>query len=183
MTRAVLDGGCRLVELREKEMPDAEYLALARRLRELTRRAGAVLIVNDRADIARAAHADGVHLGLEDLPPEEARRLLGPSKLIGLTAHSAEELERAESAGADYIGVGTMFRSHVKPDLVVKDPRRLVPAMRRCSVPCYAIGGIDRANVGSLLGLGATRVAVGRAIASARNVAAETKWFARKLQP
>jgi len=84
----VLKGGCRLIELREKTMPDGECLKLACELRELTREAEALLIVNDRVDVARAADADGVHLGLDDLPIEEARKILGPSKLIGLTAHS-----------------------------------------------------------------------------------------------
>jgi thiamine-phosphate pyrophosphorylase len=181
LTRAVLKGGCRLIELREKDMPDGEFLALARELRELTRRARAILIVNDRVDIARASGADGVHLGLDDLPAEDARRILGPSKLIGLTAHSVAELRDAESRGADYIGVGTMFRSPTKPKLKVTGPARLIPATLKCSVPCYAIGGITRENVGALLALGATRVAVGSAIASARDAAREMAWFMKRL--
>ena len=181
LARAVLKGGGRLIELREKNMPDREYLALARELRELTRRAQGILIVNDRADVARASQADGVHLGLDDLPAEDARRILGPSKLVGLTAHSVAELRDAESRGADYIGVGTMFRSPTKPKLKVTGPAELVPATLKCSVPCYAIGGITRANLDVLLALGATRVAVGAAIACSRDVTRETRWFVRKL--
>jgi len=181
LARAVLKGGGRLIELREKNMPDREYLALARELRELTRRAQGILIVNDRADVARASQADGVQLGLDDLPAEDARRILGPSKLVGLTAHSVAELRDAESRGADYIGVGTMFRSPTKPKLKVTGPAELVPATLKCSVPCYAIGGITRANLDVLLALGATRVAVGAAIACSRDVTRETRWFVRKL--
>jgi thiamine-phosphate pyrophosphorylase len=177
LARAVLKGGCRLIELREKEMGDGEFLALAREVREVTRRAGAVLIVNDRVDIARASGADGVHLGLDDLPASEARKILGPSKLVGLTAHSLAELRDAESRGADYIGVGTMFRSPTKPKLKVTGPARLIPATLRCSVPCYAIGGITRENLSVLLALGATRVAVGSAIASTKDPTAATRWF------
>ncbi len=181
LARAVLAGGCRLVELREKEMPDWEYLALARALRGETRKRGALLILNDRADIAKLSQADGVHLGLDDLPIADARRILGPSKLIGLTAHSADDVRRAEAAGADYIGVGTMFRSHVKPSLPAGGPRKLLPAILKCDVPCYAIGGIDRRNIGGLLKSGITRAAIGWAITSAKDVAAETKWFVRRL--
>jgi len=199
--RKVLEGGGRLIELREKTMPDAECLSLARELRELTRSAGALLIVNDRVDVARAADADGVHLGLDDLPIEEARRILGPSKLVGLTAHSVEELKDAESRGADYVGVGTMFRSPTKPDLEVTGPAELIPAAAGCSVPCYAIGGITRDNLDELLaaakgtvpftdraergrrtgtvpGVG---VAISSAIMTAPDIAAETAWFVRRL--
>ncbi|KPJ52113.1 MAG: hypothetical protein AMS16_06860, partial [Planctomycetes bacterium DG_58] len=172
---------CRLIELREKTMPDGECLKLACELRELTREAEALLIVNDRVDVARAADADGVHLGLDDLPIEEARKILGPSKLIGLTAHSVDELKDAESRGADYIGVGTMFSSPTKPDLEVKGPAELIPAAATCPIPCYAIGGINRDNVDELLKLGAKRIAVGSAITSSADIAAETAWFLRKL--
>ena len=182
LTREILKGGCRLIELREKCLSSAEFLALARELRALTRKAHAVLIINDRADIAKASAADGVHLGLDDLPIEDARRILGPSKLIGLTAHSVAELRDAESRGADYVGVGTMFKSPTKPDLLVRGPRELIPAAARCAVPCYAIGGITRANLDALLKLGATCVAVGSAITSARNPAAETQWFVKRLR-
>ncbi len=181
LTREILRGGCRLIELREKTLCAAEFLALARELRALTRKAHAALIVNDRADIAKSSGADGVHLGLDDLPIEDARRILGPSKLVGLTAHSLAELRDAESRGADYIGVGTMFKSPTKPDLLVKGPRELIPAAAKCTVPCYAIGGVTRTNIAQLLKLGATRVALGSAITSARNAAAETRWFVKRL--
>jgi thiamine-phosphate pyrophosphorylase len=181
LTREILRGGCRLIELREKTLSDAAFLALACELRELTRQSRDLLIINDRADIAKASAADGVHLGLDDLPLADARRILGPSKLIGLTAHSLAELRAAESLGPDYIGVGTMFKSPTKPDLLVRGPRELIPAAARCSVPCYAIGGITRSNLPQLLKLRSTRAAVGSAITSAESVAAETKWFVKRL--
>lgn len=192
MTRRVLEGGCRFLEFREKQMPDGACLELACELRELTREAEALLIVNDRVDVARAASADGVHLGLDDLPIEEARRILGPSKLVGLTAHSLEELAEAEARGADYIGVGTMFPSLTKPELEVKGAAELIPAAAKCAVPCYAIGGITRANVDVLRRLASPhgahvpvlqglRVAIGSAITSSRHPAVETRWFVKRL--
>jgi len=199
LVREVLRGGCRLIQLREKPFDkvracgccDADFLALARELRALTRKAGAVLIINDRADIARASGADGVHLGLGDLAIEDARRILGPSKLVGLTAHTLAELSDAASRGADYIGVGTMFASPTKPDLIVRGPRELIPAAARCAAPCYAIGGITRANLGALARLASRetrkplnsplRIAVASAITSAKDVAAETRRFVKRL--
>ena len=108
--------------------------------------------------------------------------MLGPSCLVGLTAHTVDELAEAESRGADYIGVGTMFPSPTKPDLEVRDPSELIPAATGCAVPCYAIGGINRGNVDELLGLGATCVAVGSGVTLANNVAAETRWFVDRLR-
>ncbi len=181
LTRSVLAGGCRLIELREKDLDDRAYLSLARAVRAETRKCGALLIINDRADIAKLSQADGVHLGLEDVSLSDARRILGPSKLIGLTAHSVDELTRAEAQGADYIGLGTMFPSHVKPELSPRNPRQLLSAARKCAVPIYTIGGIDRTNLAGLLKLGASRAAVGWAITSAKDVAAETRWFVKRL--
>jgi len=181
LTEQVLAGGCRFIQLREKTLADGACLDLARALRALTSAASAVLIVNDRVDVAKASSADGVHLGLDDLPIEDARRILGPSKLIGLTAHSIAELEDAEARGPDYIGVGTMFASPTKPDLDVKGPAELIPAAAKCSVPCYAIGGITRDNLDTLLKAGATRIAVASAITNATDIAAETAWFVSKL--
>jgi thiamine-phosphate pyrophosphorylase len=177
IARKVLEGGCRLLQYRDKTRSDAERLRVALELRALTREFAAVLIVNDRPDIALASGADGVHLGQDDLPIEAARKVLGPSKLIGLTAHSIEELKDCETRGADYIGVGTMFASPTKPDLVVKGPADLIPATKSCSVPCYAIGGITRENLDELLKLGATRLAVGSGITAADSVEGETRWF------
>ena len=177
----VLEGGCRLIELREKTLSDADCLALARRLRALTTSADAALIVNDRVDVAKGSGADGVHLGRDDVPIEHARRILGPSKLVGLTAHTIDELTDAEARGADYIGVGTMFRSPTKPDLEVKGPTELIPATLKCRVPCYAIGGITRHNLDELIALGAMRVSVGSGITAADDIVFETDWFLGKL--
>jgi len=181
VARKVLEGGGRLIQYRDKTRSDVERLAVCRELRRLTREFDAILIVNDRPDIALASGADGVHLGQEDLPIEAARKVLGPSKLIGLTAHSIDELQDAESLGADYIGVGTMFTSPTKPDLIVKGPAELIPTTKNCPIPCYAIGGITRDNLDVLLDARATRVAVGSAITNTEDVTAETNWFVQKL--
>lgn len=181
MTSRVLEGGCRLIQLREKEMPDGDCLALARSVVSVAHQVGATVIIDDRASLVAASSADGVHLGIDDLPIEDARRILGPSKLVGMTAHTVDELHDAESRGADYIGVGTMFASPTKPDLAVKGPAELIPAAARCGVPCYAIGGITRENVGELLQAGATRIAVASAVTSADDVTKATAWFVERL--
>ena len=181
LTSRVLEGGCRLIQLREKEMPDGDCLALAGSVVSLAHQVAATVIIDDRASLVAASGADGVHLGINDLPIEDARRILGPSKLVGMTAHSEAELRDAESRGADYIGVGTMFASPTKPDLAVKGPAELIPAAAACSVPCYAIGGITRENVGELLQAGATRIAIASSVTSADDVAEATAWFVDRL--
>ena len=112
-------GGADIIQLREKTLPDGELLSRARDVRRWTRKAGILFIVNDRPDIARLAEADGVHLGQDDLPVREARRILGPEALIGVSTHTLEQVRQAALAGASYIGVGPTFASSTKgfPDL------------------------------------------------------------------
>jgi thiamine-phosphate pyrophosphorylase len=115
---AILGGfmmaGVKLVQLRAKEQSSGEFFALAKEARRVTREAGATFIVNDRADIALACNADGVHLGQEDLPLAAARKILGKDKIIGISTHGLEQAREAESAGADYIGFGPIFGSATK---------------------------------------------------------------------
>lgn len=160
-------GGADCIQWRDKTSPDGEFLAVAARLRELTRRTGTLFVVNDRLDAALAAQADAVHLGHEDMPVARARAVAGDRLLIGRSTHSLEEALAAEAEGADYIGVGPVFATPTKPgykavglDLV----REVAPAIR---LPWVAIGGIDRENLRLVLSAGATRVAVVRAVAAA----------------
>lgn len=162
---AALAGGADVLQLREKQLGDRELLARARALRERTAAHGALLIINDRPDIARLAGADGVHLGTTDMPPADARSLVGPHMLIGATAHSLAEAAEAIAGGADYLGVGTMFASPTKPDVAVQGPGLLAEIGAACDLPLVAIGGITSENVPDLIACTSERIphATGRA--------------------
>ena len=153
-------GGAAIVQLREKGLEDDAFLAEAKRFAALCRALGAVSIINDRPDIALAAGADGVHLGQSDLEAERARALLGPDKIIGVSAHSPEEARRAREAGADYLGCGAAFATGTKSDarLISKETIRAVTAA--AGIPVVAIGGISRENLLELRGLGLAGIAV-----------------------
>lgn len=157
---AAVRGGAAIVQLREKHLEDEAFLAEARRFTALCRRLGAVSIINDRADIALAAGADGVHVGQDDLAAARARALLGPGKILGVSAHSPEEAVRAQAAGADYLGVGAAFVTGSKPDAkpISRETIRAVTAA--AGIPAVAIGGVNRENILELKGLGLAGVAV-----------------------
>src|SRR5690606_39198901 len=132
---------------------------MARALRELTAKYKVPFIVNDHLDLALAVDADGVHLGQDDLPLKEARKILGPDKIIGISTHALDEALAAERDGADYIGVGPVFETKSKVDVV--DPVGLSyveEVSRHISIPFVAIGGIKLHNLNSVLATGATRI-------------------------
>ncbi len=174
---AVLAGGCRLVQLREKEWPSGRLYPLARRLGERCRAAGATFVVNDRVDLAVAVDADGVHLGQDDLPPQAARRLLAPGMLLGLSTHSVEQARAAQAAGADYVAVGAMYPTGTKRDFQLVGPglvRQVRPEIR---VPLIGIGGITPHNVGEVIRAGADGVAVISAVCAAPDPERVTRRF------
>ncbi|MCE9634859.1 MAG: thiamine phosphate synthase [Planctomycetes bacterium] len=166
-------GGATMIQLREKSMSDAETLDLARRLRVLCDAHGALLIVNDRVEIARDAGADGVHLGQDDRPVADARRILGPQALVGVSTHDAEELRRALADGADHVGVGSVFATSTKGRAVpVSGPAALAPvaaAAEAAGVPAFAIGGITPANVAEVAAAGFRRIAVSAGVLAAES--------------
>lgn len=151
---AALRGGARCLQLREKTLSDGELLRRAARLRELTRRHGALLIINDRPDIALLAHADGVHVGQEDLPVAAVRRVVGADRLVGKSTHTAAQLEAALAERPDYVAVGPMFASMTKPGVVIAGPGLAEVAVRRTELPVVAIGGITAENVGQVRAAG-----------------------------
>jgi thiamine-phosphate pyrophosphorylase len=162
--------GVPMLQLRDKQLPDDVLIDRARRAVALARRhapaAPPVVIVNDRVDVALAAAADGVHLGASDLPVAEARRRLGPTALIGRTAHSLAEAHAAVAAGADYLGVGPCFPSATKA-FARHAPREFLVAAAALPVPVFAIGGIDGQRIDELVGLGLARIAVAAAVTAA----------------
>jgi thiamine-phosphate diphosphorylase len=175
LARGMLAGGARLLQLRLKRIPTGTLLETALRIRELTARAGATFIVNDRVDVARAAAADGVHLGQEDLPVAAARRLLGPAPLIGFSTHSEAQLDAAHAGGADYLALGPIFATTSKS---AADPvigcARLRAVRPRVAAPLVAIGGITATPACEVLAAGADAVALIAAVVRAPAVARAT---------
>ncbi len=153
-----VDGGANMVQLRERSLPGGELLRLALDLREVTR-GRAILVVNDRVDVALAAEADGVHLGEAGLPVSVVRRLVGARLLIGCSVHSVEAAVRAEAEGADYLIVGTIFATSSHPEVQPQGVGILRQVRERVRLPIVAIGGISAANAGECMAAGADGVA------------------------
>jgi thiamine-phosphate pyrophosphorylase len=166
---SAIRGGAGCIQLREKNLPDAELLRRALRLRELTAAHSVLLIVNDRPDIARLGGADGVHLGQEDLSVAEARRIAGGRLLIGLSTHTREQLDAAVVQVPDYIAVGPMYPSATKPQPHVAGQGLLAEAVLRTSIPIVAIGGIAAERASELAAAGARCLCVSSAVISADN--------------
>ena len=161
LARAMLAGGARLLQLRCKEATPRELLAIATHIGPIARRHRCVFLVNDRPDVARAARADGVHLGQEDLPIAAARRVLGPDRIVGISTHDVEEGRAAAASGADDIGVGPIYATASKAGALPARGVELVRAARaavRC--PLVAIGGITPGNAADVLAAGADSVAM-----------------------
>ena len=174
----LVTAGVPMLQLRDKQLSDEALFDRCRLALTLARRlapaAPPLVIVNDRVEVAVAAGADGVHLGAGDLPVAEARRRLGPTALIGRTAHSLPEAEAAVAAGADYLGVGPCFPSATKA-FARHAPRDFLTAAATLSLPVFAIGGIDGGRIEELVGLGLTRVAVAAAVTAAVDPAAAAR--------
>ncbi len=160
---AAVRGGVDLVQLREKTLADGSYLPILEEARELTRRLGVPLVVNDRPDLAVLAEADAVHLGQEDLPVAAARRF---GLVVGLSTHVPAELDAAE---ADYAGVGPVYATPSKPGRPPAGLELVRHAAAHARLPWFAIGGVDRTSVEAVVAAGATRIAVVRAIGAARD--------------
>ncbi|MGH7823328.1 MAG: thiamine phosphate synthase [Candidatus Binatia bacterium] len=175
VVRAALDGGARLVQLREKDLEGRELLALARELRSVTASRGAALLVNDRIDVALAAEADGVVLPADSFPTDVARRLLGSGRLLGRSTHSADEVEAAAEEGCDFAIFGPV---HATPSKAAHgEPQGLERLRRACAsrIRVYAVGGIDAGNAAGAFGAGASGVAVIRAVMAAGDPAAAAR--------
>jgi thiamine-phosphate pyrophosphorylase len=154
-------GGARVVQLRMKRTPPRAALAAAREVAALCRRAGALCLVNDRVDLALLAGADGVHVGDEDLPPEAARELLGPGRLVGVTARGVEGARAARAAGADYVGVGPLFGTTTKQvPAPVLGLEAFAAVVRDSPLPVVGIGGVGLENIARVAATGAHGAAV-----------------------
>lgn len=170
---ATLDNGVDIVQLRDKELGDAELVEAARLFRRLADVHGTLFVLNDRPDLVAACWADGVHVGQDDTPVAEARRLVGRDKLVGLSTHSAEQIAAAE--GVDYISVGPVWETPTKPGRPAVGLELVREATRAAPVPFFAIGGITEQNVHEVVAAGATRIAVVRAIRDAADPSAAAR--------
>jgi thiamine-phosphate pyrophosphorylase len=178
IAKAVLEAGARILQLRDKQATTRELVHTGIRLRELTRAYNALLIVNDRVDIAQAVQADGVHLGQEDMPLPLARQLMGEQAIIGISAETTEEAVRAESEGANYLGVGPMFSTSTKPDAGSPvGPERLKEIKRHVHLPVFGIGGITHQNYRLVLEAGADGICVIGAIVTAPDMQEAVRGF------
>ena len=167
IAQQALEGGARLLQLRDKARAKGLQVTLAESLAGLCRAAGVPLIVNDHVDLALAVRADGVHLGQKDLPVTVVRRLVGPEMIIGASTNNPEEARQAEADGADYVSVGRLFETGSKTDTrpATTDTIRAVKAA--VSLPVCAIGGINESNIDAVIAAGADMVAVIGAICAA----------------
>jgi len=163
ITLAALKAGVRWFQYREKRHARARIFEVALKLRRLTADFGAVFIINDHADIAVAVDADGVHLGQEDLPLAEARKVVG-DRIIGISTHSLEEAREASEKGADYIGFGPVFPTKTKDAGEPKGLEMLARISQAVPIPVVAIGGISKERLKPVLGMGAAAAAVASAI-------------------
>ncbi len=155
--RAALAGGVSVVQLREKDMPERRLLELGRRVRAWTRETGALFVMNDRADLAVATDADGVHVGQDELPVKEARAIVGPRRLVGVSTHTIGQARQAVLDGADYLGVGPVFPSATKSFDSLAGLELVREVAAEISLPWFAIGGINAENVAAVVAAGARR--------------------------
>lgn len=183
LLEAVLAGGGRLVQLREKTMPLAELMPLAQRLLRRCREVGALFIVNDRADLALAVGADGLHVGQDDLPARRAREVLPPGMILGVSTHDPEQARRAVADGADYVAVGSIYPTTTKAGFQLVGPELIRRVRPEVPVPLVGIGGITADNAGAVLAAGADAVAVISAVCAAPDPEAATRAFLERLAP
>ena len=168
-----LRGGATCVQLREKELNDTDFLAEAKELKILCARYGVPLIINDNVELALKVDADGVHVGQEDMDAQDVRNLIGADKILGVTAKTVEQAQKAQLAGADYLGSGAVFGSTTKPNARPMSRELLQTICASVSIPVVAIGGIHRGNIASLAGTGIRGAAVVSGIFAAADIEEE----------
>jgi thiamine-phosphate pyrophosphorylase len=180
--KAVIQGGARIIQLREKEYSIRKLYSQAVTFREITQKAGVLLIINDHVDIAMAVGADGVHLGQDDFPLQAAREI-APELIIGASTHSLKEAVQAQQDGADYINIGPIFPTGTKEGVErFLGPEAIAQISPEIKVPFTVMGGISEANIDQVLVQGAQRVAMVTAITQAADIADKTRSLKETIQ-
>ena len=182
VVEGALQGGLSLVQYRDKTAEDTIRLENAQKLCQLCHHYGALFILNDRADLALAVDADGVHLGQQDIPIPVAREILGPQRIIGSSTTNPQEMEKGIAEGADYIGVGPVYETPTKAEKAPAGLEYVRHAAENSPLPWFAIGGIDTENIRDVIEAGARQVAVVRAIMQAENPTRTTQEFMSRLR-
>lgn len=168
-------GGVTFIQIREKEMTTRKIIDTANQLKPLINKYGIPFVINDRVDIAIAVNADGVHLGQNDMPCELARKILGKDAIIGISVTTLEEAIKAEKDGADYIGVGAMYKSSTKKDAKIVSREELIKIKQTVKIPVVIIGGLDENTISNFKGLKIDGYAMITSIISNDNVLEKTK--------
>lgn len=179
--REALAGGATFVQLREKHMTTDELVEEAGTILPICREARVPFLIDDDVEAARLVGADGVHVGQSDTACAEARRILGPDAIVGVSAQTVEQAVAAERAGADYLGVGALIPTPTKPDAVDVTPEELARICRAVGIPVVGIGGLHLSTVDILDGTGAAGAAVVSAIFAAEDIERDTRELAGKL--
>ncbi len=171
---AIVQAGATFLQIREKNLPEAAFIALAKRIKRMTDRQGLPFVVNDSLEVALAADADGVHVGQSDLDARNVRAVIGPHKIVGVSVQTVEQAIRAQESGADYIGVGAVFVTGTKADAEAVSLETLKTICSSVSIPVVAIGGINEKTAPLLKGCGIDGIAVVSAIFEKPDVALAT---------
>jgi thiamine-phosphate pyrophosphorylase len=175
LAQTMLDAGARIMQLRLKDVPARDLLAAARSIAAFCRTRGAMLIVNDRVDIAMLAGAHGVHLGQDDLPLDAARRIAGPEMIIGISTHTVEQARTAENGGANYIGFGPIYPGGLRHNPAGKGLDTLLEVRAAVKIPIVAIGGITETTIPEVLSAGANAVAIITDVLTAPSISAKVR--------
>ena len=175
LIEAITASGVDAIQLRDKTLSDRELLQRARAARQATAKSGALLIINDRPDLAALSHADGVHVGQDELSVNDARRIVGPRALVGVSTHTIEQARTAVLDGADYLGCGPTFATRTKQVDKLSGVEFLRQVAGEIRLPAFAIGGIDGSNLAKVATTGFTRLAVSSAVTDAEDPALVTR--------
>jgi thiamine-phosphate pyrophosphorylase len=177
-----IQGGAQMIQYRDKESSDREFLETASILQNICENRKIPFIINDRVDIAAYLKADGIHLGQDNLPPRIARKILGQSKIIGISTENIEQAKEAEKHGADYVGIGPIFDTLTKKIEKPIGLEIIKQAKKYLKIPFFPIGGINLENTDQIIHAGSRRIAVGSAVICANDVKTATRNLLEKIQ-
>ena len=180
--KQALEGGITFLQLREKHLAEDEFMEEAKEMKVLARKYQVPFVINDNIKIAKEVNADGVHIGQDDMSVEDARRLLGEDKIIGVSAHNVEEAIKAQNGGADYLGVGAVCATSTKQDANVVSKEEIEKICETVDIPVVAIGGIKKDNIMTLKGTNVDGVAVVSAIFGAKDITKDTKELLKTVE-